>query len=431
MKFIQLFSFLRKISSSQTARDTYWIFGGNVITSFLAFIYTIFLARGLNPSNLGIFSAVLAFILLFIDICDLGIGSSLSRFLPSFISKGESKEAASFTKTAFIFQLKVALSVSVAIILFSPFLSQIFLRSRNLFSLFIVSGIGIFGSIILSFLTSLLSAQKRFREVAIVNILSTVSKAFLIISFFFLSLLNIQSAIIVFAISSYLAFFLLMRFFNFSFLKEKEEKGNLKKLLTFSLFLAFSRLFSAIGSRLDALMLIPLSSSYEAGIYSGAYKITSVYVLLAASFSAVIAPRLSGFRSMSETIIYLKKVILVVLGILLSIVALFFIASWFVVLILGKNYILSIPVFQALLLPMAFFTATIVPVNFLIYVVKKPQISTLNTFVQLVILFFGNLYLIPKYGRFGPVVTLSLVYGFTFISASFFAFYFYQKKKDE
>ena len=384
---------------SQTAKDTYWVFGGNVLASFLAFLYTIFLARKFSPSEFGIFSAIIAFIWLVADVCDLGIGSSLSRFLPPLLARGERRKTFSFIKTAFVFQMKVTIIVVLAIIIFSSVISGILLRDSRYSVLYILSAFGVLGMIILAFSSFVLSAHKRFKEVAILNSLSTAAKFVFVLSLFFSGLLNITSAIAVFAFSSFIAYMVALKFFPLAFLKVREEKDNLKKLLSYSLFVGASRVFSAIGSRLDALMLIPLSSTFEAGIYSAAYKIVFLYTILASSFGMVIAPRLSSYSKLSEAVSYIKKVILVVVGILATMIIMYFIAPWFVVFILGSKYALSIPVFQLLLIPMAFFIMNIPTVNFLLYTLKKPQVSTFNTFMQLVIILAGNLILIPRFCR--------------------------------
>ena len=176
-------------------------------------------------------------------------------------------------------------------------------------------------------------------------------------------------------------------------------------------------------------MLIPLSSSFEAGIYSAANKIIYTYVVLSGSFSMVIAPRLSSFKDLSQSIAYLKKIILVVVFILISMAVMYLIAPFFVVFVLGRNYYQSVVVFRALLLPMAFFVSTIPTVNFLLYVLKKPVVSALNTFIQLPIIFFGNLYFIPVFGRLGPVFSLTIAYCVTFFSSVIFTFYFLNKVK--
>lgn len=360
---------------------------------------------------------------------DLGIGSGLSRFLPEFYAKGQENHAMSFLKTAFFFQLKIVTFLSLGIIILSKPFSLIILKNEALSPLFIMSAFGVVGIIVLAFITFSLSAQKKFDKVAIINTFSTLIKFILILWLFSISQLNLFTATTVFLLSFFIALIFSLRYISVKFLKVKERKGNLKKLLSYSLYLGVSRLFSATSSKLDSLMLIPLSSSHEAGIYSGAFKIATVYIMLAGSFSMVIAPRLSSFGKLSEAVYYFKKVILVVMGILATIIFMYFIAPWFIVFVLGSQYVESVPVFRFLLLPMALFTATIPSVNFLLYFLSKPQVSTFNTFVSLLIIIFGNLVFIPAFGRFGPAITLTLAYSFTLISSCSFAIYFYRRRK--
>lgn len=418
---------IKKLFFSQTAKDTYWVFGANLFTAFLAFIYTIFLARSFAPSDLGIFSAIYAFILLVSDVSDMGTGSSLSRFLPSYYVSKNDTQADSFIKTAFKFQLKIALIVFALVLIFSGYLSAILLKNSNFSTSFIVSGFGIVATVLMAFSTYLLSAKKKFSSVATINSISTISKLLIVLILYVSGNLNVFNVILAFSLSSLVAYIWAAKIITFGFMKQKEDKGNLKKLLSFSMFLGISKIFSAISGRLDALMLIPLSSAFEAGIYSAAFKIIYLYILLSGSFSMVIAPRLAGYGSYREALLYLRKVIMVVFGILLTLLLMYFIAPWFVVFVLGKKYIPSVDVFKALLLPIGFFVMTIPPVNFILYTLKKPQVSTFNTFIQLIIMILGNMYFIPRYGRFGPVMTLTIAYFFTFVSATSFAVYFYRR----
>ena len=419
---------LKKLIFSATFKDTIWVFSGNVVSSFLAFIYTIFLARSLNPANYGIFAAVFSFMLLTADIGDLGIGSTLSRFLPPLYIQKKYEEASSFFKTAFIFQLKIALFLTVLIFSSAKIISGLILNDTSFSNLFRISAFGVLGIIILAFFSFYLSCQKKFLPVAFLSVMSTMIKAIIIFALFSFNLLNVKNALIAFMLSAFVVTIFLPIFLSFDFIKVREQRNNLKKLLSFSIFLGVSRFFSAASSRLDALMLIPLSSAYEAGIYAGAYKIAFLYIILLSSFSMVIAPRLSGMKKMEDSLNYLKKVVMAVILILLTMGVMFVISDWFVTFVLGVNYLGSVAVFKLLLVPMALFTLTVPTVNFLLYVLSKPHVSTFNTFVQLIIIFFGNLLFIPKFGRFGPVATLTVSYGFTFLSSLFFSVYYYRKK---
>ncbi|OGG00362.1 hypothetical protein A2Y99_02960 [Candidatus Gottesmanbacteria bacterium RBG_13_37_7] len=414
---------------SQTAKDTYWVFGSNILSAILAFVYIVFITRKLGPSEFGVFSSIFAYSLLISDIAEFGIGSSLSRFLPPLYSRNENGKALSFLKTSFIFILKIALIVSIGTIIFSGSLSEILLTSYIYSFLYIIAGFFIFGLILLSFNNYALSAQKKFVPVATLSFLTSLIKVILIAIFYFLEKLNLLWTIVIFAFSAFPVYILSFKFLKPEFIKAKEEKGNLRRLLSYTTFLGFSRLFSAVSSRLDILMLVPLSSTFEGGIYSGAFKIASLYIMLSGSFGSVIAPRLAGFASKSEAYHYLKKVILATGGIIVSILFAYLISPWIVVFILGDKYELSVPVFQTLLIPMALFVMSIPPVSYLLYTLKKPQVSTINTVMQLIIVFTGNYFLIPKYGSYGPVISLGIAYFISLIVSSSFAYYYHKKNE--
>lgn len=414
------------LAGSKTARDTYWVFGSNFFTSFLAFLYTLFLARILSPEGWGIFSAVIGYMLLVSDVGDLGIGSSLSSFLPPLFNEHKISTADSFTKTAFYFQAVILLLLSIPTILFARPLAELILKQGNLSNLMVLAAFGIISSMLLTFITSLLTAEKKFSRLAIVMAISTVVKLLLVIIFFSLHRLDLKLAVTIFAAAPLmsLAYYLINH--PPHFLSATFSINNLRKLLSFSIFLGLARIFSAVSGRLDALMIIPLSSSFTAGIYQGAFKFASLYILLAGSFSQVIAPRLASIGR-TDVLSYLKKIIGVVVGLWITMIITYFIAPILVVFTLGEQYRLSVPVFQQLLLPMALFIGTIPSVNYLIYALKKPFVSTINTLVQLVIVFTGNLYFIPKYGSLGPVRTLTVAYALTLLIATYFAIYYHRK----
>lgn len=411
---------------SGTAKDTYVIFSGNILSSFLAFLYTIFLVRVFSPEKLGIFSSVTAFILLSSDILDLGISTSLSRFYPEIVKNKGSKKAENFINNTFKFKIIISLIYVFLIILVSPLLSGLFLSSDRFSFLYFLAGIGILSTASSAFSVAYLSAKKQFLPVSLISGFSTLVKLLLVLILFYANRFTLEMVVLSFALAPLVAFIFSLKFVKFSPPNFFLDFSLIKKLMSYSAFIGISRIFSAVSSRFDALMLIPLASAFEAGIYSAAYKIIFTYILLAGSFSMVIAPRLSAFSTLKEAAVYLKKIILGVILILFSMIIMYLVAPVFVPFVLGINYAPSVSVFRALLLPIALFVLSIPSVNFLLYVAKKPQISALNTFVQIFIIFLGNWFFIPVYGRFGPVFTLTLAYGYNLLSSVFFSFYYYK-----
>jgi O-antigen/teichoic acid export membrane protein len=221
-------------------------------------------------------------------------------------------------------------------------------------------------------------------------------------------------------------------FVKLRFLFVKRIVGDLKSLVSFSSYLGIARSLTAVASRLDVLMLFALLSASmapsEAGIYAGAVRFIAPYPLFAGSFSTVIAPRIATFSHHHELKKFLKKVILVTLSLIASVFVFIVLARPFLYLFLGIKSEPSVPVLQLLLVSQIFFVASIPAVSLAIYYLKKPYILTVNSVIQILIVIVGNLIFIPKFGRFGPAISLIFAYGITLILTSFMSFYYLKKE---
>jgi len=74
---------------SATAKDTYILFSGNLLSAFLGFIYTLVVARSLSVSDFGIFSAAVNLVVILTSITDLGISTGAVNFVAEYFHKKE------------------------------------------------------------------------------------------------------------------------------------------------------------------------------------------------------------------------------------------------------------------------------------------------------------------------------------------------------
>ncbi len=98
----------------------------------------------------------------------------------------------------------------------------------------------------------------------------------------------------------------------------------------------------------------------------------------------------------------------IIIGILLLSQVLFFVFAQPLISILVPKYTEAVPVFQALLISMTGFIIATPFVSFIIYTLKKPIITTIASFLQLLIIFFSNLYFVPRFGRFAPAIGIGI-----------------------
>lgn len=429
-KNIHRFAFL---FFTETAINTYMVFFGNGLSAFFAFIFTVTLVREMNLADFGYFSAMLSFILLLSDLSDIGIGSSLSAFLPPL--EAEKEKLLSFLKSAFFIQLLVSVSISLLLFIISPVLSGILFHTSSLSWMMKLASVAIFFMIMGNFFGYTLSARQKFIKVAFFSAYSSLLRIIILLVLIFLGIVSLVSVVWLQLLSLLLTAVTAMSLVTAEFLKVARTKGDIKKLISFAKYLGIARGLTALASRLDVLMLVALLNSQtgpvEAGIYSIASRVISIYPLLSGSFSQVIAPKLSKAQPKSQLNNFLFKVIFGTLGLIGTIIILIIIAEPFMLILFTQKAQGAILVFRLLLVSMIFFVASIPSVSLVIYHLRKPEILSINSILQLLIVFIGNLVFIPKLGRLGPAVSLILAYGITLITTSIWAYFSYLKRYEK
>lgn len=429
-KFRKILDFFLPLFFSKTAKNTYFVSVGNIFGLIFAFAFNVIAGKTLSWSDFGYVSGMWALLLLISDVADLGIGSSLSRFLPPLDS--DKNKLFDFLKTAFIFQLSIASFLFIAVFTCSSYLATNLFHNPHLSDLVKVTAVGIFGTIVSNFLFYALSAKQQFKAASIVTILNGGLRLLFLIILMILSLVSLKYVVWAQSYSYIILIILSFCFLKISFLHAKWNLSDLKKLLSFTYFLAIAKSLSALAGRLDVLMLInllnPKIAPIEAGIYALAAKFLAPYPLFSGSFSTVIAPKLSTVTDLNHLKSFLKKVTLATLGLITTIFIFMVIAEPFLGFFLKEKAIPMIPVLRVLLISQIFFVGSIPAVNVAIYFLKRPNILTINSVLQVIIVFLSNLVLIPKYGRFAPAFSLIAAYGITLATTSLMTYYYFRKK---
>lgn len=427
---IELFSRFRKgflrLALSKTARNTYMVFLGNILSAFFAFLFTVILGRSLSLSDFGYFSALLSYLLLVSDLSDIGIGSSLSAFIPHL--EHDKKKLGTFLKTSFFLQGSVAISVTIILTLLAPFLSQLLFHTQKFTRLIYITNLGILSTILLNYFQYALSARQSFLKVSFLSSFGGFLRLFLLLVILGVFALTVESAVWTQTLMPIVLVGMGFIFIGFHFLWSDFSLKDLRSLLSFAKHLGVARGLTALASRLDVLMLIALTTATDAGIYSIASRVISIYPLLSGSFSTVIAPKLSAMTDKRHLKDFMVKVIIGTVGIIATIGILILIADPFITILFGQKAQPSVGVFRLLLVSMIFFVASIPPVSLAIYYLRKPHILSINSVIQLVIVFFGNMIFIPLYGRNGASYSLILAFGITLFFTSYLVYKDLQKK---
>lgn len=395
-------SLLFRLGTSTTAKSLYWVFSGNSVAVGLAFFSTVLIARFLSKEEFGLFLALYSFSALLSDLGDMGLGPSLSSFLPPLVQEKKHREVTCTLSTTFYLQFGVGIFLTLGVGLFGEFFNEKLFAGSTLSDFWAALSVMLalmgFNFAILS-----LSALKYFKETAVINVANGVVRLFLLILFALSGNLSTFSVLVVHFGGFMFSWVFALIYLKLDFLTFQTNRDHIKSLVKFSGFLGVQKIFVAVLARLDVLMLIPLSNAFEAGVYGAASRIALIYPVFIGSLSQVLAPSFAEFRNGRAARKYFIKTLGVTALFAFSLLIFYLHAEPIVTTLFGSKYHDAIPVFKALLIAMIPFVLGTPFTSLVIFTFKKPQIIALASLVQLVIMYLLNLFFIPVEGRMGPV----------------------------
>lgn len=396
------------LAKTNTAKDTLVLFSGNVVSALLGFLFTIVIARILTVSDFGIFSAAQNLIVILTSLSDIGLSSGVVSFMASHLARGEEKKADEYAKAAFIVKVVVSTTLSLLMIVFAGYVARHWLATVDSRVAYWVSVLS-FLFIADSFLPYILQAKKMFLKSVLIDISVGLPKFLIPLIFIKFGVLTINTTLLAFAASLALSVVVGFALTGIKFLASRPTKSVYLDLAKFSGWLGVNRIISSISGKLDVQMMAALAGAVSTGLYSIPSKLSSFLIVLASSFSAVLAPRFAGFNDKKQEKTYLLKASLVTLGIIALTIVWIIIAKPFILVLFGAKYLPAVPVFQALCASMVPYLISVPSVTVLVYAMKKTVYIGAFSFFQLAAVFSLNYIFIPKYGAFGPTIAFGIV----------------------
>lgn len=393
---------LKNILRTKTARDASVLFVGNTTASFLAVVFVILSARYLGPDNWGVVAAIISFVVIAEAIGDLGLGSSLFRFVSKDWSEGRKGQAERTLSTVFVVRLISSSVLLLLIAALAPFLSELLKINNTTYIL--IAALSIFGYLLLDFQILAFEAKRKWAAASFFTVTPNALRLLVVIWLIAGSNLSTTSLLVAFAVSPVVA---LVGSFLISVPKITFKLShNMGQIIKFSGWLGLNRIAAAGGSRIDAILLLSLLGDYQTGIFSAAKQLSIGVPLIAGSIATVLAPRFASLRG-EGLVSYFKKTILLSFGVaLLTFVGIFL--TPLVVRLLGPEYQPSVLILQWLLVGYIPFVLSIPAVNILIYAYGRSRIIATLSLFQFAVMVVGNIFLIPVFGLLAPVLLLGL-----------------------
>ena len=387
---------IAKIFQSQTIRDSFIVFLGLGVTAVLGFIYTIIMARTLTPELFGVFSGLVSLVAITYSLGDLGLGPAIINFLPkhkNFKSR--------IIETGYWFEYLVGFIIFLAFWLLANFSHT--LIPGSLPEHFILVGSLAFNYILVTYAQAVFTAKREFFRLSLSQIIDAVLKIIFVLLFYNLGELSFSTALLANFIS--VIFSLVLTFWSELWnIKTQVDKTIFSHLFEFSKWIAVSRFFSVLISRVDILLLNLLASNFQAGIYAAASRVALIFALIISSLGSVINPRFSHFQSKKEVITYMKKLSLLITFVSLFVLITIYFSDKIILFVFGLSYLSASNVYQLLALSMIPFLFSVITTGTLLYTFNQSKFYAQITALQVALIILINLLYIPKIGVYAPVL---------------------------
>jgi len=389
---------LKELLFSQTSRDTVISLVGLAGTAGIGFIYTVILARYLEPASFGIYSSITALASIIYSVGDFGFTSAIINFLPKLKEKKQI-----VINTGFSFQLLVALGFLIIFTVASSFNNYVIPGSLQYH--LVLAGILVVNYLVFNLIQSIFSSERRFWRISIGQIIDSGIKITLVFILLSTSRLTIATALFANIISSLFA--IAITFWRrFAVIKFKIDKPLFSSMVGYAKWIAVSRVFTVMISKIDVLLINLLIGSFQAGIYSAANRITLVFALLISSLNSVVNPRFSGFNSKEKVRSYINKLFVFVALFAILMLVMIALAGPIINFVYGAKYSQAIPVFQALTIGMIPFLFSIIVTPPMLYSYGQSSLFAKVSATQVIAMVILEIILIPKIGAFAPAIAL-------------------------
>ncbi len=279
---------LKSFLNHELITGSFYIFVGGLASSFLAFLFNLFMARNLSYADYGILASLTSLFTLAI-IPSQSLTSTIVRFATRFFAKGEEIKAAIFYKKMIVFWFGIGLLFFGAVSVFSPLISEFLkIEQRILIAIMGVTIALVYMSIVnIAFLQSLL----KFRFLSGLYISGSLVKMILGVLLVYLgySVGGALWAIVSMSLVGYLLGFVPLR----SLLKNVESSNvriDWKEIVYYALptMAILTSVTSLVTS--DVILVKHFFSAHDAGLYGGISLIGKVIFYFTAPITSVMFP---------------------------------------------------------------------------------------------------------------------------------------------
>ncbi len=161
---------------------------GQVVSTIISAIASIFLARTLGAEQYGIYSIVLIPVAIMFLIQDLGTSPALTRFCAMYRHEERTGDLREVIRMELIFVSLTSMALSVILFFSSGFISSVFLRRPELENLLETASFMVFGSGLYGAAQSIFVGYERMKLRSVIDVFFSLSKGSLIVALLLIGL---------------------------------------------------------------------------------------------------------------------------------------------------------------------------------------------------------------------------------------------------
>lgn len=406
---------LKKILNTVTFKQSQITVVGTLINGVLGALFYVVLARLLGPADFGSLMIALTTLVLIADIADIGTNTGIIRFVSSNL-KTSNERAYEFLKLSLEIKLIAWFISFILIMLLAPVLANQVFNKAELVLPFRLVAIGIGGALLFTFATASMQAYQKYFLWSSINIFTNALRLIFILILGYLSLINIESSLLVYIVLPFFGFFVALFILpTRKILSSKQEFSLSKELFKYNIPVAIFTAISAFSGRLDIYLNAALLSSREVGIYGAASQLVQFMPQLVSALGLVAAPKFASYQNNKDMLVYFKKFQALVAGICLLGILMIPLFIYLIPIVFGVEYQDAIIPFMFLFIAMLVFLFSIPVHHSVIFYFGRPDVFIWVSIGHLLIIGALGYFMIQNYGAVGAAITVLIGTTFNFL----------------
>lgn len=270
------------------------VFFASFLAAGAGYLLKIVLARNLSIEDFGLFSAVFAFVGLFVGFSDLGIGMATVRYIAEFNVEKKLHDIKNALLYLFIFQLAFLVIVFLSIAFLAPLLSEIYFKNPSATGVLFVLLVAFSFSVFEAFFSTAFYGFKRMIFFSSVQILKPVLVLLAVLVFLPLGFGIMAPAyayLLAFAVGPLLYFLMFRKTFPEFFHISTQWDPALAKQQVFSgISILLGGLGAVLLANIGTLLLTHFRPLSEVALYSVALSIINLIRQVPKALSVVLLP---------------------------------------------------------------------------------------------------------------------------------------------